>query len=528
MNALVVAGVRPVQYVYRNGFIISAPAGIEKLRGTLGPEVRYLGVLQPYFKIARELRDPAVLAGAGRKQVSVLLDAAQDLNSTIVALKAIDDRMQPHPNALKEMIVGLSAGPADWKKLAALSTTLWIEPTHPAQASDERASQVIVGHHTPWDATGAGQYKAWLTNLGLATFTNEIVDIVDSGLQNTLGDQTGCLTGNAIPGGHQDLNNANFMSRLAYACAYNGLPTTNDGYYHGTFIASLIAGDPTQTGGTGMADSSGFYWGMGVAPGVKIGVSRILANNGWGPPTDVLPGILDSIGQKTVQYGAHFQNNSWNAYDTAYSLTSREMDRLVRDATGNYSNYLNALTIAVAAGNGNPSDQPVLSPGTAKNVITVGATGLPRSGLPGVCSTSIVISDIPSLSRQGLAYDINRFKPDIMAPGRSATAARTSDATAPSQKASDCATDTGLTPFQAALPSQGGAYGAGHGTSFSTALVTGAAVLTKAKLGGTPSPAMIKATLIGTAASMQGGYNYVTNSTVGWEPSRAQGWGRLD
>ncbi len=535
LNALKGAGVRVIQYVYRNSYIVAAPAGIEKLRGALGPEVRFAGVLQPFFKLAPALRDATVLAGTARQPVSVLLDSAQDLKSTIAALQSTDPELKMYPKEMDEMLIALSAAPADWKKLASLSTTRWIEPIYQAQASDERASQVGVGHHSTWDATSPGQYKSWLTNLGLS-FSNEIVDIVDSGLQNSLGDQSGCLTGASIPGGHQDLNfddpndpNRTLRNRLAYACAYNGLTTTNDSFYHGTFIAGLIAGDSTQTGGTGGADSSGYYWGMGVAPGVKFGVSRILTNSGSTPPGESIPGILDSIGQRTITYGAHFQNNSWNfLYDTTYSLTSREMDRLVRDASGNFSSYLNALTIAVSAGNGTTSDYSVHGPGTAKNVITVGATGLPRSGLPGACNTGIVISDIPSNSRMGLAYDLNRFKPDIMAPGRSVTSARTSDATAPNQSASDCATSTGLTPYQAALPSQGGPYGAGHGTSFSTALVTGAAVLAKAKIGGTPSPAMIKAALIGTASSMQGGYNYVLNSTVGWEPSTVQGWGRLD
>ncbi len=528
LNALKAAGVRVIQYVYRNSYIVAAPAGIEKLRGALGPEVRFAGVVQPFFKLAPALRDATVLAGTARQAVSVLLDSAQDLKSTIAALQSIDSELKTYPKAMDEMIVTLAAAPADWKEIASFSTTRWIEPIYEAHVSDERASQVSAGHYSAWDATGPGQYKSWLTNLGLS-FSNEIVDIVDTGLQNSLEDQSGCLTGASIPGGHQDLNNSSFMSRLAYACAYNGLTTTNDGFYHGTFIAGLIAGDPTQTGGTGSADSSGYYWGMGVAPGVRIGVSRVMTNNGTLPPLSSMPGILDSIGQRTVDYHAYFQNNSWNFSDTTYSLTSREMDRLVRDATGNFSSYLNALTIAAAAGNRNPNDdRKVWAPGTAKNVITVGATGLPRSGLPGACNTSVVISDIPSISRMGLAYDLNRFKPDIMAPGRSITSARTFDATAPNQGASDCATYTGLTPYQAALPSQGGPYGAGHGTSFSTALVTGAAVLAKAKIGGTPSPAMIKATLIGAASSMQGGYDYVLDSTVGWEPSSVQGWGRLD
>lgn len=71
---------------------------------------------------------------------------------------------------------------------------------------------------------------------------------------------------------------------------------------------------------------------------------------------------------------------------------------------------------------------------------------------------------------------------------------------------------------------------AGHGTSFSTPQVTGAAVLATLRLihdgEARPSPALLKAVLVGTTASMQGGWNYVQNSGLGWEPFD-QGWGRL-
>ncbi|MBK9966874.1 MAG: hypothetical protein IPP07_19130 [Holophagales bacterium] len=45
------------------------------------------------------------------------------------------------------------------------------------------------------------------------------------------------------------------------------------------------------------------------------------------------------------------------------------------------------------------------------------------------------------------------------------------------------------------------------------------------KGGSPPSPALIKAVLIGSAESMQGGVDYVTGSALGWEPG-PQGFGR--
>lgn len=153
-------------------------------------------------------------------------------------------------------------------------------------------------------------------------------------------------------------------------------------------------------------------------------------------------------------------------------------------------------------------------------MITVGASGLPRAGLAGNCSTQISIRDLPSNSRQGLAWDYERFKPDLVAPGRTVTSAR-----ADGNAQWDCGGDSSNQ-----LPPPDNPYMAGHGTSFSTPQVTGAAVLATRRLlhdGETrPSPALLKAVLVGTTASMQGGWNYVQNNALGWEPN-SPGWGRL-
>lgn len=62
--------------------------------------------------------------------------------------------------------------------------------------------------------------------------------------------------------------------------------------------------------------------------------------------------------------------------------------------------------------------------------------------------------------------------------------------------------------------------------------MTGAAVLIKRFLESTkgfvPTPAMTKAVLVGTAASVQGGTDWFAGYGLGWEPSNPQGWGRLN
>ncbi|MBK9966873.1 MAG: S8 family serine peptidase [Holophagales bacterium] len=67
----------------------------------------------------------------------------------------------------------------------------------------------------------------------------------------------------------------------------------------------------------------------------------------------------------------------------------------------------------------------VRSPATAKNAISVGASGLATWDILAVpCQTAISIRDVPSLSRRSVAYGSGRIKPDLVAPGRSTVSTR--------------------------------------------------------------------------------------------------------
>src|SRR6185436_8361010 len=70
-------------------------------------------------------------------------------------------------------------------------------------------------------------------------------------------------------------------------------------------------------------------------------------------------------------------SNSWGASDDAYSIDSLEYDALVRDAQPATSSFPVAgnqqYVIIFSAGNDGSGSNTVNLPGTAKNVITVGA-----------------------------------------------------------------------------------------------------------------------------------------------------------
>ena len=514
LEGLARLGLRVLQYVHRDAYIVEAPANLAALRDSIAYPVVLIMPYHPFYKVAPDLRDSP--DSSRDRRVVVVLDAKQDTVAAVTLLRTLDAAFTQAPLAAGETAATLATTREGWMALAALPAVIRIEPYRDAAPSDERADQVAAGRIDAQNLpTNPGEYRSWLAGLcgGCLTPANlalETVEVMDTGL--------------AKNPSHQDLNNALNTARLKWEIAEfgQGGGDPDDVSYHGTFVTGLLAGDPLQSGGTGLRDDAGtgFFYGLGIAPGLSFGVRKVF-NLTYSFPTGLSdPAQVNRVLTDAYSRGARFHNDSWNYNDTTYSVNSREFDRLVRDGNGTYSSASRGFPIFVSAGNAVDNDYRVRAPGTAKNVITVGASGLPRAGLAGNCNTQISIRDLPSNSRQGLASDYNRYKPDLVAPGRTTTSAR-----ADGNQQWDCGVDSSN-----ALPPPLNPYMAGHGTSFSTPQVTGAAALLTRRLLADgiarPSPALIKAALVGGAASVQGGWNFVLGSYLGWEPS-AQGWGRL-
>ena len=119
--------------------------------------------------------------------------------------------------------------------------------------------------------------------------------------------------------------------------------------------------------------------------------------------------------------GARISNNSWGAnFDLGhYTADAREYDAIVRDAQPSVPGNQQLVEI-FSAGNSGPGAGTVGSPGTAKNVIAVGASeGVRATGLAAPCqldSGADSARDIASFSSRGPTVD-GRIKPDVVAPG---------------------------------------------------------------------------------------------------------------
>lgn len=532
--------IRIIQYLHKDAYLVAATGGLVRLKGLVGGPLTYVGPFHPYFKFAPGLLSNAALTEQKPATILITLDPEQELDGILSQISATDAQADVRVDLAHKWAGGsLRATPAQWRRLAAHSAVLALEPWTGGGVSDERVNQVIAVRRNPdGTPTWPTSYKGWLGGLCLykgtslcGDLSSQVVDIMDSGI---------AAPDDGIGSYHPDLPE----SRVVGHHLYFGLPYLNDNYFHGTVVAGLLGGDPSLHSAPGRTDTQGFYYDMGVAPTVHFYLSRIMASNGSiGSPFDVY--TLRQIVGRAYNAGARFQNSSWYEGPGLYGYTSlaREYDVLVRSALMSIDTPEEQITVVVAAGNNFNSSDPirgVYSPATAKNVITVGATALQRGPvfggtLGGTCDTNHGIRDIAEFSRQGVVGNYSRIKPDIYAPGQNITSAR-------SQSLSGSAPCAGTPTLRVPAPS--GPNVPAGGTSFSTPIVTGAAVLARQKIFAdtadprcgepdepacpNPSPALIKAALLATTeTNSSGGYNYYQGWYNTWEPTTYQGFGRV-
>lgn len=323
-------------------------------------------------------------------------------------------------------------------------------------------------------------------------------------------------------------------------------PDASDLNGHGTHVAGSVLGDGSSTNGLI----------KGMAPKSQL-VFQSLLNNQGGLSTGSLPNLY----KKAMDLGAVIHTNSWGAscqemngvmvcpmaaqYDTQASDTDKFMfqhrEFLILFAAGNEGDQIS------------PFNRFVSPPGTAKNVLTVGATKSKRALPTGSIQLDLTnsagnfvkinnidleaneIGDIAAFSSIGPVKH-NRIKPDIVAPGTWILSTRSTVCE------EDWITSERVTHDKSVgygLPG-GPVFGHGNknlptpdnfepsfkekcmyssGTSMATPIVAGACAIVRQfmtdVLGIIPSAALIKAFVINGAFDLR-------------KPTKQQGWGRID
>ena len=385
---------------------------------------------EPYYKIQMPLLGAAVRQEAARAgtllNLGLFADNAARTLEQIAAqpgVRVVAREQSPFGPVAR---VELAAG-ADWTALAALPGVQIVEPFH-RRVSANDLSRVTVGI-----ATNTTTPANYLNLQGL----NVLVAMNDSGVDATHPDFT---TGGSAGSG------AGGAPIRVIGDAVQSLVDTNG---HGTSVAGIIAGNgaksySTMVGGAQMAEGSVSNADFrGKAP---LATLYSIGGVDGGADTNV---ISDRYFQEqAAQTNALIDNNSWGyGGDNTYDLAAASYDAATRDALPEIMGSQPVLFV-FAAGNdgylgqngangddngGSTTAGTITSPGTAKDVITVGALEQLRhitnvvtdvkSNLSPVwepqTDTGYQVASYSARGNVGIGIEgpTGRLKPDVAAPG---------------------------------------------------------------------------------------------------------------
>jgi hypothetical protein len=486
------------------------------------PYLQWTGAFHPAYRIHPGLKAMTVGASQEDTKVTVQFFNHEGVETSVKAVKSKAKKILrdtwlvgPYHN----IIVVIS--PDDLNSIAVLTDVVNIEPWIEPELFGERQGQILADQlNTAGSQPSGPGYLTWLNGLGFNTTFNFVVNISDSGLDR------GRTTAADL---HPDFLDASANSRVAYVQEVRGTTVDNnaanniDTGGHGTINHAIVGGfnntPDTPGSGTDFEDSAGFQYGLGIAPFVRLGSSRIFN------PSFTFPDHTE-LTNAAYANGARISSNSWGSSigTGVYDATSQEYDALVRDARpasasdgGQAGNQ--EMVIVWAAGNRGSGASTLGDTGaTSKNTLVVGASeNFNQAGTDGcgvANSGADDARDVIGFSSRGSTAD-NRVKPDIMAPGTHIYGAASQNMGYSGSGVCDQYRPAGQT-----------LYAWSSGTSHSTPAVAGAAALLRQWFlnqgNSVPSPAMTKAYMMNTATWMTGNG---ANDTL---PSNNQGMGRLN
>jgi hypothetical protein len=434
----------------------------------------WFGPYQPQHKVPRELTDGLAAALPDQWQtvrvLTVPLLKKSEYDRLVQVFRKSD---QPQHNRFGSIIHGT----VDARRLAALQASplvVWVEKAPRMKLVDEVSTKIVSG------GTGAGSLPE-VHALGYDG-RGVVVAVADSGLHF----------------GDAESMHADLAGRVDGFFYYGNLTDAADEHSHGTHVTGIIAGNAAL----GETDDNGFLYGLGVAPGARIVAQRLFDGVGNYEP----PPTFETMTRDATRAGAVIGSNSWGD-DTQgrYDLSAVEFDALVRDADALKPGD-QPYILEFSAGNAGPGSQTIGSPAVAKNVIATGASQSEREDFFIYGDGRETMADFSS---RGPCED-GRIKPDVVAPG-------TWIASLQSGAATD---ENSWAPISANYQYQGGTSQAGPHVSGAAAIFV--QYYRERITNQVPSPALVKAALINSAADMD---DAIETEAA---PNADEGWGRVD
>lgn len=510
------SGVKLYDYIPDYAFIASIPATVVEDIQAL-PFVRWVGRYHTAYRIddalaKYTLETPASNNNTPSLTISVITVPGLNLQSLFEVVKNLGGEILYQSSNEFNGYLRIGMPTDQIHALASIEEVLWVEPYYqPTTLNDVAGGEIL----------NAESVRASLGLYG----QGQTAAVADTGLD--VG-----TTGSAM----SDDFEGRIVAGQAICAKFGGRSTWNDVDGHGTHVSGSVLGNGILSGSQPNSNNYGNSY-AGVAP--KAGIVFQSIDNGGDPGLECVPSNLkDDLIKPAYDQGARVHNNSWGGATGDSSNPYGGYNSLAQAADQAAWTYKNLLLVFAAGNSGKDSNSngvvdpdSLLSPGTAKNVLSVGATENYRpeknltwssfNGFP----VNPIANDRVANNNNGMAAfssrgptDDGRIKPDVVAPGTYIISARSHD------------------------PNAGEGWGVVNnhymyngGTSMATPLTSGAVLLVREWLSkfrsiSNPSAALLKALVINGAKNISPG-QYGTGSTQeipSLLPNGVSGWGGVD
>jgi subtilisin-like proprotein convertase family protein len=400
---LAAAGATRVSYIPNNAYLVTGP---QNLAEQLGPDVTVLP-WEPYYKIKSALM-PSALDGFGAPALNLAV-----FPGALPETKKAFDQMGVTVTSESASPFGTQVAVQNVSSIAAVAALPGVEAVEPS------FQRVPANDWTRVIMSDSSDVFVPTNYLGLSG-SNVFVAVADSWVPTNgatqfnpdLPDTTLFAPNNLFPIGVADTAG------------------------HATHVAGIIAASGMNSPSNAMGSPIGADF-RGKAPAAKI----------WALPAQT-PSVSDAQLQQAAATNSLISNNSWDYGDSDYDLAAASYDQAVRDSVPGATGSQQLIYVFAAGNNGGGGDDglggladSLLSPAVAKNVISVGASELPRNITNQVyrcdacdtnsdsCTTNQPWLGMTDSSNQvarfssrgnvgvGVEGDFGRFKPDVVAPG---------------------------------------------------------------------------------------------------------------